>query len=174
MLKTTPFHARTAPLCMSHAWRRWSGHIVASSYELSHEREYHAVRSAAALFDISPLYKYAVCGKDAARLLDRVMTRDIARSEAGQVLFGCPYARFEVSAIGEAAVALLLNEFGRVWGNITQKHSEGSEMGGRFMENEFYRIGELRVRKYYWGDDDAFRIRPNLVLASRPDVERRV
>jgi aminomethyltransferase len=87
MLKTTPFHARTAPLCASHAWRRWAGYIVASSYELSHEREYHAIRSAAALLDISPLCKYAVRGKDAPRLLDRVMTRAVARSQPGQVLY---------------------------------------------------------------------------------------
>ena len=56
MLRTTPFHARTAALCMSHAWRRWAGHIVASSYELSHEREYHAIRSSYELIDVSPLY----------------------------------------------------------------------------------------------------------------------
>jgi len=87
MLKTTPFHDRTAALCASHAWRRWAGHVVASSYELSHEREYHAIRSAAALLDISPLYKYLVRGKDAARFLDRVMTRDVARSQPGQVLY---------------------------------------------------------------------------------------
>jgi aminomethyltransferase len=87
MLKTTPFHGRTAPLCVSHAWRRWAGYVVASSYELTHEREYHAIRSAAALFDISPLYKYRVRGRDAARLLDRVVTRDVARAEAGQVLY---------------------------------------------------------------------------------------
>ncbi len=87
MLKTTPFHARTAALCASRAWRRWAGYVVASSYELSHEREYHSIRSAAALFDISPLYKYRVAGRDAARLLDRVMTRDVARSQPGQVLY---------------------------------------------------------------------------------------
>lgn len=89
MLKTTPFHARTAALCMSHAWRRWSGYVVASAYELSHEREYHAIRSSAALLDISPLCKYSVTGRDAARLLDRVVTRDIARSQVGQVLYTC-------------------------------------------------------------------------------------
>ena len=32
---------------------------MASSYELTHEREYHAIRSSAALLDVSPLYKYA-------------------------------------------------------------------------------------------------------------------
>ena len=87
MLKNTPFHPRTAALCASHAWRRWAGYVVASSYELSHEREYHAIRSAAALLDISPLYKYLVGGKGAARLLDRVVTRDVARSQPGQVLY---------------------------------------------------------------------------------------
>ncbi|HWO90038.1 MAG TPA: aminomethyltransferase family protein [Gemmatimonadales bacterium] len=87
MLKTTPFHARTSALCVSHAWRRWAGHVVASSYELVHDREYHAIRGAAALFDVSPLYKYLVSGKDAARFLDRVVTRDVARCAVGQVLY---------------------------------------------------------------------------------------
>src|SRR5688500_13126279 len=86
-LKTTPFHPRTAALCQSHAWRRWAGYAVASSYELSHEREYHAIRSAAALLDVSPLCKYLIRGKDAARLLDRVVTRDVAGARVGQVLY---------------------------------------------------------------------------------------
>jgi aminomethyltransferase len=87
MLKTTPFHARTAALCASHAWRRWAGYVVASSYELAHEREYHAIRSAAALLDVSPLYKYLVRGRDAARLLDQVVTRDVMRATVGDVLY---------------------------------------------------------------------------------------
>src|SRR5438874_5181237 len=49
-LRTTPFHPRTAPLSEGQAWRRWAGYVVASAYELSHEREYHAIRSSAALF----------------------------------------------------------------------------------------------------------------------------
>jgi aminomethyltransferase len=89
MLKTTPFHARSAALCLSHAWRRWAGYVVASSYELSHEREYHAIRSSAALLDISPLYKYAITGRDAARLLDRVVTRNVGRAAVDQVLYTC-------------------------------------------------------------------------------------
>src|SRR5919108_3473990 len=86
-LKTTPFHERTAALCESHAWRRWAGYLAASSYGLTHEREYHAIRSTAALFDVSPLYKYAVTGKDAARLLDRVVTRDVMKCAVGQVMY---------------------------------------------------------------------------------------
>ncbi len=87
MLKVTPFHARTSALCASHAWRRWAGHIAASSYELLHEREYHAIRSSAALLDVSPLHKYMVTGPDAARLLDRVVTRDVAKMKVGQVAY---------------------------------------------------------------------------------------
>jgi aminomethyltransferase len=86
-LKSTPFHARTALLNAGHAWRRWAGYVAASSYELQHEREYHAIRSSAGLLDITPLYKYLVRGRDAARLLDRVVTRDVARAAPGQVLY---------------------------------------------------------------------------------------
>jgi aminomethyltransferase len=60
---------------------------VASSYELSHEREYHAIRSTAALFDVSPLYKYSVQGKDAPRLLHQVVTRDVEAMKVGQVAY---------------------------------------------------------------------------------------
>lgn len=87
MLRETPFHPRTAALMEGQAWRRWAGYVVASSYELNHEREYHAVRSAAALFDVSPLYKYLIHGPDAARLLDRIVTRDVLKCKVGQVLY---------------------------------------------------------------------------------------
>ncbi len=87
MLRTTPFHPRTAPLCQAQNWRRWAGYITAGSYELTHEREYYAIRSSAALFDVSPLFKYEIRGRDASRLLDRVVTRDVARSVPGQVLY---------------------------------------------------------------------------------------
>jgi aminomethyltransferase len=87
LLKTTPFHERVSALCVSHAWRRWAGCLVASSYELSHEREYHALRAAAGLLDISPLYKYLVKGPDAARLLDLVVTRSVQNLSVGQVAY---------------------------------------------------------------------------------------
>ncbi len=86
-LKTTPFHARTAPLVRAQTWRRWAGYQVASGYEPHPDREYAAVRNAAALLDVSPLYKYRVSGPDAARLLDRMVTRDVSKCRVGQVLY---------------------------------------------------------------------------------------
>ena len=106
MLKTTPFHKRTAALCVSHAWRRWAGYIVASSYELSHEREYHCIRAAAALFDVSPLYKYMIRGRDAARLLDRLVTRNVLRSQVGQVLY-TPWCDAAGKVLDDGTVARL-------------------------------------------------------------------
>jgi len=106
MLKTTPFHERTSALCVSHAWRRWAGHIVASSYELSHEREYHSIRAAAALFDVSPLYKYTVRGRDSARLLDRVVTRNVLKSQVGQVLY-TPWCDAAGKVLDDGTVARL-------------------------------------------------------------------
>src|SRR6185295_4725236 len=37
--------------------------------------------------DVSPLYKYLITGRDAARLLDRMVTRDVTRCAVGQVLY---------------------------------------------------------------------------------------
>jgi aminomethyltransferase len=87
MLKTTPFHPRTAPLVRAQTWRRWAGHQVASAYEPTPEHEYAAVRNSAALFDVSPLHKYLISGRDAERLLDRMVTRDVTKCQVGQVLY---------------------------------------------------------------------------------------
>jgi len=87
MLKTSPFHARTAPLVRAQTWRRWAGHQMASAYDAHPDREYAAIRNAAALIDVSPLYKYRISGPDAMRLLDRVITRDMRKLKPGQVYY---------------------------------------------------------------------------------------
>jgi aminomethyltransferase len=83
----TPFHSRTFPLCESMSWRDWSGYFAASSYDIHPDREYNAIRNAAALIDVSPLYKYKVTGKDAMRVVDRVVTRDVSKLKPGHVAY---------------------------------------------------------------------------------------
>ncbi|MEX1143530.1 MAG: aminomethyltransferase family protein [Anaerolineales bacterium] len=83
----TPLHSRTALLCETSEWRDWSGYLAAIAYQPSHEVEYFAVRNAAGLLDVSPLYKYEVTGPDALRLVNRVMTRDLAKCRVGQVMY---------------------------------------------------------------------------------------
>ena len=87
MLRTTPFHERTSKLCQPQNWRRWAGYLAAGSYELTLDREYWAIRNSAALIDVTPLMKYIINGKDAARLLNRVVTRDMDKLKVGQVYY---------------------------------------------------------------------------------------
>jgi aminomethyltransferase len=83
----TPFHPRTFALCDSLNFRDWAGYYAVSVYETHHEHEYNAIRNAAALIDISPLFKYFVSGRDAARLVDRLITRDAGKVAVGQVIY---------------------------------------------------------------------------------------
>jgi aminomethyltransferase len=85
----TAFHDRTFALCQSLNYREWSGYYTVSVYEVHHDHEYNAIRNAAALIDITPLYKYLITGKDATKLVNRVITRDINKVAVGQVIYCC-------------------------------------------------------------------------------------
>ena len=83
----TAVHERTFALCHSLSYREWSGYYTVSVYETHHEHEYNAIRNAAALIDISPLFKYRISGRDATRLVDRIVTRDVEKVPAGGVIY---------------------------------------------------------------------------------------
>lgn len=106
MLRSTPFHPRTSALNQTQNWRRWAGYAVAGLYEMTHEREYWAIRNAAALFDVSPLMKYVVEGPDAVRLLDRVVTRDVRKMTIGQVIY-TPWCDAHGKVLDDGTIARL-------------------------------------------------------------------
>jgi aminomethyltransferase len=83
----TPFHPRAAALNRKMQWREWSGYWASSVYADSHDIEYNAIREAAAVIDVSPLYKYRITGPDAIALTDRVITRDATKLKVGQVYY---------------------------------------------------------------------------------------
>ncbi|HEV2005495.1 MAG TPA: aminomethyltransferase family protein, partial [Candidatus Limnocylindrales bacterium] len=83
----SPFHPRTSALNRKLQWREWSGYWASTAYADAHDIEYNAIREAAALIDVSPLYKYRVSGPDATRLVDRVITRDATKLKVGQVYY---------------------------------------------------------------------------------------
>jgi len=85
----TPFHPRTSELCTSLFYKDWAGYYTVCSYDTCHEREYYALRNAAGLIDVSPLFKYEVHGKDAAAFLSRVMVKDINELEVGRCSYLC-------------------------------------------------------------------------------------
>ena len=86
-LKLSPFFDRTSQLNESQEWRRWSGYLSATNYELTHDNEYFAIRTKAGLLDITPLYKYIIQGPDSQRFLDRLVTRNINICKVGQVMY---------------------------------------------------------------------------------------
>jgi aminomethyltransferase len=113
LLKTTPFHRRTSALSQAHAWRRWAGYLMASSYELSHEREYAAIRSGSALFDVTPLYKYHLTGPDSAAVLDRIVTRDVRKLAVGQIYY-TPWCNAAGKVLDDGTVARLSDDVFRL------------------------------------------------------------
>jgi aminomethyltransferase len=85
----TPFHDRTSKLCTSYRWTGWAGYYAVCSYNQPNDSEYYAIRHAAGLIDITPLFKYQVSGPDAAAYLSRIMARDIKAIHIGQVAYCC-------------------------------------------------------------------------------------
>src|SRR5512141_1371111 len=105
-LRTTPFHERTSKICLPQNWRRWAGYVAAGSYELTLDREYWAIRNAAALIDVTPLMKYIIKGRDACRLLNRVITRDMDKLKVGQVYY-TPWCDEEGKIIDDGTISRL-------------------------------------------------------------------
>jgi aminomethyltransferase len=102
----TAFHDRTLALCESLSYRDWAGYYAVSSYEPHHEHEYHAIRNSVALIDVSPLFKYRVTGRDAMRLVNRIVTRDASRMTVGQVIY-TPWCDEEGKVIDDGTVSRL-------------------------------------------------------------------
>lgn len=88
MPEGSPLHERTSALNKSFLWKDWSGYAAPCAYTAHSEREYFAIRSSAAMLDVSPLQKMDVRGADGARLLARVFTRDITQLGVGRVTYG--------------------------------------------------------------------------------------
>ena len=97
------FHPRTLALCESLSYRDWAGYYAASHYEAHHEHEYNALRNACGLIDISPLFKYRVSGPDATRLVNRIITRDAAKMDVGQVYY-TPWCDHDGKVIDDGTV----------------------------------------------------------------------
>ena len=85
----TAFHPRTASLNRKMQWREWSGYFAASQYADAIDIEYNSIRDAAALIDVTPLFKYRVTGPDSNRLIDRIITRDATKLQVDQVWYTC-------------------------------------------------------------------------------------
>ena len=80
----TPFQARLDALAKTQDWYSWAGYRAPHSL-WDEELEYFAIRSQAALFDISPMTKYRIEGPDAAAFCNKVTLRNVSKLRPGRV-----------------------------------------------------------------------------------------
>jgi aminomethyltransferase len=80
----TPFQPRIDAAAKTNDWYDWSGYRAPNSL-WDEELEYFAIRSQAALFDISPMTKYRIAGPDAEAFCNRLTLRDVTRLQPGRV-----------------------------------------------------------------------------------------
>ena len=85
-LLPTPFHPRLEPLVQTDSFVPWAGYTTIDTFGPV-EQEYFAIRNAATLFDLTPMVKYRIEGKDAERYLNRLVTRNIAKLKVNRVAY---------------------------------------------------------------------------------------
>jgi aminomethyltransferase len=85
-LRRTPFHDRFVALSTTEEWMAWNTYKVARVVDRL-SIEYFAVRSGAAVMDLTPMEKYRISGPGARAYLDRLVTRDISSLRPGRVSY---------------------------------------------------------------------------------------
>ena len=80
----SPFQPRLEALGRREDWYTWAGYKAPQSL-WDEELEFFAIRSQAAVFDISPMVKYRIEGADAEAFLDRLTLRDVTKLGVGRV-----------------------------------------------------------------------------------------
>jgi aminomethyltransferase len=85
-LLKTPFHERQREYSQLDSFVPWAGYTTVDVFT-SVEQEYFSVRNASSLYDLTPMVKYRIAGKDALRFLNRLVTRDIRKVAPGKVAY---------------------------------------------------------------------------------------
>ena len=98
----TPFNAGTAPLNFNQRWVAWDRYHIVDTF-MGFDAEYHAIRNAAALIDMSPLGKYDIIGPDAGRFLDHLVTRDMTGQQVGQIYYS-PWCNGNGKTVGDGMI----------------------------------------------------------------------
>jgi aminomethyltransferase len=181
----TAFFERQRELNTKLSWGEWSGYDAASVFADFVDIEYNAVREAAAVIDVTPLYKYEVGGADAAALLDRVVTRDIAAMAVGQVIY-TPWCDEEGKVIDDGTVTRLDQNRFRVtaadpsyrWfamnatGLDVQIDDISGATAGLALQGRLSRHVLERASGQDWFDLRYFRRRPTTIEGFNVDVTR--
>jgi aminomethyltransferase len=84
--KLTPFYPREKELNIRDAWSVWNGYKFADCY-YDAEYEYFCIRNLCGTYDICPMQKYEIKGKDAEAMLNRMVTRDVRKIGVDRVAY---------------------------------------------------------------------------------------
>ena len=87
-LKHSHFHPRQAELNLRDAWSSWNGYKFADYY-YDAEYEYFCIRNSCGTDDICPMQKYFIQGPQAQAMLDRMVTRNVAKLGEHRVTYVC-------------------------------------------------------------------------------------
>jgi glycine cleavage system T protein (aminomethyltransferase) len=82
----SPFYSRLAALDTLNEWHSWKGWSSADALYCP-DTEYFAIRNATGVFDLTPMTKYRIRGRDALAYIDRLVTRDMAKVGPGRVAY---------------------------------------------------------------------------------------
>ena len=84
--KLSPFHPRQAEFNIRDAWSVWNGYKFAECY-YDAEYEYFCVRNQCGTYDVCPMQKYEITGRDAEAMLNRLITRDVKKLAVDRVAY---------------------------------------------------------------------------------------
>lgn len=98
----SPFYSRQEPLNHLKEWGRWADYLSPRAYTCS-EMEYFACRNACTVFDLTPMSKYRISGKDSLAYLNRLVTRDVAKIKPGRVGY-CIWCADDGQAIDDGTI----------------------------------------------------------------------
>jgi aminomethyltransferase len=106
--KLTAFYPRASELNIRDAWAVWNGYKFAEYY-YDAEYEYFCVRNLCATYDICPMQKYEISGRDAETMLNRMVTRDVKKIGLNRVAY-CVWCTDEGRMIDDGTIFRLADD----------------------------------------------------------------
>jgi len=106
--KLSPFYPRQEVLNIREAWAEWNGYKFAECY-YDAEYEYFCVRNSCATYDICPMQKYEISGRDAEAMLNRMVTRDVSKIAVNRVAY-CVWCNDEGRMIDDGTIFKLADD----------------------------------------------------------------
>jgi aminomethyltransferase len=82
----SPFYPRQASFDCLNRWHEWKGYSSADGF-YDTALEYFSLRNSCGVFDITPMTKYRITGRDSLAFVDRLVTRDMSKIKPGRVAY---------------------------------------------------------------------------------------